>query len=65
MGAIVIVTGLYLVIWGKSKDETSSNKIIDKDEEAAVATNDLEMTTKDDGISVPAAKLPSDVHSGV
>ncbi|KAL8103037.1 WAT1-related protein At2g39510-like [Apium graveolens] len=58
VGAIVIVTGLYLVIWGKSKDETSC-KIIDKDEEAA-ATNDLEMTTKDDGIStVPGGKLPS------
>lgn len=58
LGAVVIVTGLYLVIWGKSKDE-SSCKIIDKDEEAA-ATNDLEMTTKDDGISVPRGKLPSD-----
>lgn len=59
LGAIVIVTGLYLVIWGKSKDETSCNKIIDKDEEATAA-NDLEMTTKDDGISVPGGKLPSD-----
>lgn len=58
LGAVVIVTGLYLLIWGKSKDE-SSCKIIDKDEEAASA-NDLEMTTKDDGISVPRGKLPSD-----
>lgn len=58
LGAVVIVTGLYLLIWGKSKDE-SSCKIIDKDEEAA-STNDLEMTTKDDGISVPRGKLPSD-----
>lgn len=46
------------MIWGKSKDETSC-KIIDKDEEAATATNDLEMTTKDNGISVPGGKLPS------
>lgn len=59
LGAIVIVTGLYLVIWGKSKDETSC-KIIDKADEEAAATNDLEMTTKDDGISVPGGKLPSD-----
>ncbi|XP_017221985.1 WAT1-related protein At2g39510 [Daucus carota subsp. sativus] len=61
IGAIVIVTGLYLVIWGKSKDQTSSKIVDNKDEEAA-ATSDLEMATKD-GLSVRGAKLPSDASS--
>lgn len=30
LGAVVIVAGLYLVVWGKSKDYKSSQKPIDE-----------------------------------
>ncbi|MBA0697594.1 hypothetical protein Goari_021129 [Gossypium aridum] len=38
IGAIVIVIGLYLVLWGKSKDQTSSNQEIQTE-----GSNDLKM----------------------
>ncbi|KAB2034221.1 hypothetical protein ERO13_D04G062000v2 [Gossypium hirsutum] len=38
IGAIVIVIGLYLVLWGKSKDQTSSNHEIQTE-----GSNDLKM----------------------
>ncbi|KAA3464279.1 WAT1-related protein isoform X1 [Gossypium australe] len=38
IGAIVIVVGLYLVLWGKSKDQTSSNQDIQME-----GSNDLKM----------------------
>lgn len=61
VGAIVIVTGLYLVIWGKSKDITSCKINNYKDDQKTAATDDLEMTIKDiDGISVRGEKLPGD-----
>ena len=30
LGAIIIVAGLYLVVWGKSKDYKSSTSLIDE-----------------------------------
>ena len=34
LGAIVIVIGLYLVIWGKSRDENLSTSVTDTDQQA-------------------------------
>ncbi|TYG70719.1 hypothetical protein ES288_D05G336400v1 [Gossypium darwinii] len=44
IGAIVIVIGLYMVLWGKSKDQCSSNQNIKVEE----ASNDLKMIVIDD-----------------
>ncbi|KAB5544240.1 hypothetical protein DKX38_012352 [Salix brachista] len=46
LGAVVIVTGLYLVLWGKSKDQPPSNSSHDKAAEIATktATETQEMT---------------------
>ncbi|KAG8382233.1 hypothetical protein BUALT_Bualt05G0055600 [Buddleja alternifolia] len=53
-GAIVIVVGLYLVIWGKTKDQSrsfySSSEMIRQQEESATNT-----TTKNEHIYVPKA----------
>lgn len=39
LGAVVIVTGLYLVLWGKSKDQPPSNSSHDKAAEIATKTS--------------------------
>lgn len=41
LGAVVIVTGLYLVIWGKSKDYKSESLITDKQITDSVNNGDL------------------------
>ncbi|KAL8242237.1 hypothetical protein R6Q59_012539 [Mikania micrantha] len=45
LGAVVIVIGLYLVIWGKSKDETQSSSKCDLDELPPVDLQQISMTT--------------------
>ncbi|KAL4575123.1 hypothetical protein LXL04_021964 [Taraxacum kok-saghyz] len=39
LGAVVIVAGLYLVIWGKSKDESRSNSKFDLDDDDVLPAN--------------------------
>jgi hypothetical protein len=45
IGAVVIVTGLYLVLWGKSKDQPPSDSSDDK-AEAIVTQTATEMQEK-------------------
>lgn len=47
IGAIVIVAGLYLVVWGKSKDYKSESLSID-DKEAANPEQTIEATNNND-----------------
>ncbi|XP_024990337.1 WAT1-related protein At2g39510-like [Cynara cardunculus var. scolymus] len=44
LGAAVIVIGLYLVIWGKSKDESQSNSKCDPDQLPPVNQQQIPMT---------------------
>ncbi|KAL8224092.1 hypothetical protein R6Q57_019567 [Mikania cordata] len=44
LGAVVIVIGLYLVIWGKSKDETQSSSKSDLDELPPVDLQQISVT---------------------
>ncbi|KAI3816080.1 hypothetical protein L1987_15768 [Smallanthus sonchifolius] len=66
LGAVVIVTGLYLVIWGKSKDESQSTSKCDPDELPPDNCQQIPMTVsstrfgKQDNDSVLIAIPPTD-----
>lgn len=57
IGAIVIVTGLYLVVWGKSKDQSpnSSDQIAPVEPMATIETS---MSTSSNGfIAIEVSKV--------
>ncbi|KAI7743149.1 hypothetical protein M8C21_028291 [Ambrosia artemisiifolia] len=68
VGAVVIVIGLYLVIWGKSKDETQSTSKCDPDELLPIDHQQIPMTIcgtrfgKQDNDSISIAITPTKVN---
>ena len=61
LGAVVIVTGLYLVLWGKSKDQPPSNSSHDKATEiatkTATETQEMTVTRSQEFVAVDITKI--------
>lgn len=48
LGAIMIILGLYVVLWGKAKDQSNSDPSTEKNEVENGSTNNLTITTTED-----------------